>query len=90
MIEYPALVDGEDGAYGVVFPDIPGVGAMGDTVEEALRNAEYVLQDYAIEMERDGVSLATPSPLQSIETPAGNRLVTITLMVERETAAVQS
>lgn len=90
MIEYPALVDGEDGAYGVVFPDIPGVGAMGDTVEEALRNAEYVLQDYAIEMERDGVDLATPSPLQSIETPTGNRLVTVTLMGDRETAAVQS
>lgn len=90
MIEYPALVDGEDGAYGVVFPDIPGVGAMGDTVEEALRNAEYVLQDYAIEMERDGVDLATPSPLQSVETPAGNRLVTVTLMGDRETAAVQS
>lgn len=79
MIRYPALVDGEDGAYGVVFPDIPGVGAMGHTVDEALLNAEDALRDYAIESERDGDELARPSPLQSIETPVGNRLVSIPL-----------
>ena len=35
MIRYPALIDGDEGVYGVVFPDIPGVGAMGHTVDEA-------------------------------------------------------
>ena len=79
MIRYPALLDGDEGAYGVVFPDIPGVGAMGHTVAEALLNAEDVLRDYAIETERDGEPLATPSPLRSIETPAGNQLVSIPL-----------
>ena len=53
MIEYPALIEGEEGAYGVVFPDIPGVGAMGDTVDEVLLNAKEALLDYAIEAERD-------------------------------------
>ena len=89
MIQYPALLDGVDGAYGVVFPDIPGVGAMGYTVEDALRNAEYALQDYAIEMARDGEDLATPSPLHSVEIPAGNRLVTVALISDREPATVQ-
>ena len=28
MLRYPALIDGEDGAYGVTFPDLPGVVAM--------------------------------------------------------------
>ena len=79
MIKFPALLDGEDGAYGIVFPDIPGVCAMGYTIEDALVNAEYVLQDYAIEMEKDGVELATPSPIQSIAIPAGNQLVYISL-----------
>ena len=79
MIIYPALLDGDEGAYGVVFPDIPGVGAMGSTVDEALLNAEDVLRDYAIETEKDGAELARPSPLQSIETPTGNRLVSIPL-----------
>ena len=80
MNRYPALIDGEEGAYGVVFPDIPGVGAMGHTVDEALLNAEDALRDYAIETEKDGEELATPSPFQSIETPAGNQLVSIPLI----------
>ena len=79
MIRYPALLDGDEGAYGVVFPDIPGVGAMGDTVDEAMLNAEDALRDYAVETERDGGELVPPSPLQAIETPVGNRLVSIPL-----------
>ena len=69
MIRYPALIDGDNGAFGVVFPDIPGVGAMGHTVDEALLNAEDALRDYAIEAEKDGEELAEPSPFQTIETP---------------------
>ena len=80
MIRYPALLDGDEGAYGVVFPDIPGVAAMGDSVDEALLNAEAVLQDYAIETEKDGSELANPSPFRSIPTPVGNQLVSIPLI----------
>ena len=80
MIRYPALIDGDDGVYGVVFPDIPGVGAMGHTVDEALLNAEDALRDYAVEAERDGEGLIPPSPFQSIETPVGNQLVAIPLI----------
>ena len=80
MIRYPALIDGDEGAYGVVFPDIPGVGAMGNTIDEALLNAEDALRDYAIEAERDGEELAVPSPFQTIQTPTGNQLVSIPLI----------
>jgi len=31
MLRYPALIDGEKGAYGVTFPDLPGIVAMGET-----------------------------------------------------------
>ena len=80
MIEYPALIDGAEGAYGVIFPDIPGVGAMGDTVDEALMNAEAALKDYAAEAEIDGEKLSDPSPSQSIEAPVGSRLVSVPLI----------
>ena len=83
MIEYPALIDGDEGAYGVVFPDIPGVCAMGGTMDEALLNAKAVLRDYAVEAEIDGDTLAVPSPLRSIEVPVGNRLVLIPLIGEK-------
>ena len=79
MIRYPALIDGQEGAYGVVFPDIPGVAAMGQTVDEALLNAEDALRDYAVETGRDGEELARPSPFETIDTPSGNRLVSIAI-----------
>ena len=50
---------------------------MGDTVDEALLNAEDAHRDYAVETERDGDELARPSPYQTIETPIGNQLVSI-------------
>ena len=79
MTRYPALIDGEEGAYGVVFPDIPGVAAMGHTVDEAVLNAQDALRDYSVETERDGDQLARPSPFQTVETPIGNQLVSIPL-----------
>ena len=53
MARYPALIDGKKGAYGVTFPDLPGIVAMGKTIDEAMRNAEEALLDYAIETEKD-------------------------------------
>lgn len=83
MIHYPALIDGEAGAYGVVFPDILGVVAMGYTIADAISNAESVLRDYVIETEWDGSELATPSPLRSVQIPKGNHLVSIPLVPTR-------
>ena len=76
-MRYPALIDGERGAYGVVFPDIEGIAAMGETLEEAILNGAAVLQDYAIEMERDGLALVSPSALEDVEVPAGCALTSI-------------
>lgn len=79
LIRYPALIDGEEGAYGVVFPDIPGIAAMGATIDEALVNAEEALRDYVIETEKDGDELAVASPAEAIETPPGHLLVSVPL-----------
>ena len=54
MARYPALIDGKKGAYGVTFPDLPGIVAMGKTIDEAMVNAEEALRDYAIEVLKDG------------------------------------
>lgn len=77
MVRYPAFVDGEDGAYGVVFPDLPGCVAMGHTVDEALLNAEESLRDYVLDAEDDGAEVPEPSPSQTIEVPRGSRLVSV-------------
>lgn len=80
MVRYPALIDGEAGAYGVVFPDMDGVVAMGETIDEALVNAEESLRDYAIDAERDGEALATPTPLEKVAVPQGSTLVSVPLI----------
>ena len=62
-MRYQALIYGERGAYGFVFPDIDGIAAMGETLDEVILNGAAVLQDYAIEMERDGLELVPDQQL---------------------------
>ncbi|MCF1485566.1 MULTISPECIES: type II toxin-antitoxin system HicB family antitoxin [Rhizobium/Agrobacterium group] len=81
MIRYPALIDGEAGAYGICFPDIDGVVAMGETIDAAILNAEEALRDYAIDIKRDGQELATPTPMEKVEVPAGSTLTSIPLII---------
>ena len=69
MTRYPALLDGERGAYGVSFPDLPGIVAMGETVDEALVNAEEALRDYVTEAERTGGAVEPPTPPEQLNTP---------------------
>ena len=80
MSRYPALIDGKKGAYGVTFPDLPGIVAMGKTIDEAMVNAEEALRDYAIEAEKDKEAIISPSALERVETRAGETLVSIPLI----------
>ena len=82
-MRYAALIDGAAGAYGVVFPDLDGVVAMGSTVDEALVNAEESLRDYALEMERDALPRVPPRPLEHVEVPSGSALTSILLVRAR-------
>ena len=78
-MKYPALIDGEPGAYGVSFPDLPGAVAMGDTPDEAVRNAAEALEDLAAESRADGVELVQPSAAADVDVPRGCRLTTVSL-----------
>ncbi len=80
MLRYPALIDGENGAYGVSFPDLPGVVAMGGTMDQALVNAEDALRDYAIETEKDGEARISPSAIEDVVPPTGSTLVSVPLI----------
>ena len=79
-VRYPALIDGEKGAYGVAFPDLPGIVAMGDTIDEALMNAEEALRDYAIETELDGDTIARPCELDEVVVEPGQVLTAVPLI----------
>ena len=80
MSRYPAFLDGEAGAYGVTFPDLPGIVAMGETMDDALLHAEEVLRDYVTEAEADGARVTDASPMERVSPPNGATLVTIPLI----------
>ena len=76
-MRYPAIIESEGKDYGVWFPDLPGIVAMGNTLDEAFSHAEESLKDYLVEAERDGVAPVRPTKLESVEVPAGCTLAVI-------------
>ncbi|MDE2640138.1 MAG: type II toxin-antitoxin system HicB family antitoxin [Chloroflexota bacterium] len=81
-MKYPAVIDGERGAYGVVIPDMPGACcAMGSTVDEALADAEEMLPEYVAVLEEQGVPIPPPSAIADIELAAGEMLAYVTLKI---------
>ena len=83
MLDYPAIIDSQNGAYGVVFPDLPGVVAMGETVEEAIAHAGEALLDYVVEAEAHGDEIISPCRPENVGTSAGQTLVSIPLVRQR-------
>ena len=66
MQHYIALIHKEsDSSYGVSFPDVPGVIAVGDTIDEALQRAAEALE-FAAEDWRQHTGRAFP-PARTID-----------------------
>jgi predicted RNase H-like HicB family nuclease len=53
-MRYIALIDGGPGAYGVVFPDLPGCTAMADTLDRAMAAAAAALGNWINTVESSG------------------------------------
>ena len=80
MTRYPAVIDGERGAYGVVIPDMPGACCvMGETVDEALSNAEAALTDFVDLLDENGETIPSPSAIESVELEPGEMVAFVTL-----------
>lgn len=71
MSRYTVLIDGEAGAYGVTFPDLPGCTAMGETIDEALRNAGEALRRWVETMTARGKDLPEPRTPDAIRADTG-------------------
>jgi predicted RNase H-like HicB family nuclease len=65
-MRYTVLIDGRAGAYGVVFPDLPGCHAMGKTIDQAIANAGEALRDWMEIMEEEGHKIPAPRPLEKL------------------------
>ena len=79
-MRYPALIDGVTGEYGVVVPDLPGCVAMGATIDEALRNTEAAMHDWAERMQSLGRPIPEPRALEEVAVPPGSALTSVLLV----------
>ena len=86
-MRYPALIDGEAGGYGVVFPDLPGCVAMGSTIDEALGNAQDALRDWVDSMEEARQATLPPSTSEAVNVPPGSKLVFVPLSTSSASVA---
>ena len=83
--EYPTVISysKDDNVYYVDFPDVSGCFTDGQTLREALDNAEDALNTMLSYMEEQGGTMPTPSELNSIKLGSGE----IAALVKTDTAS---
>ena len=65
-MRYTVLIDGKAGAYGVVFPDLPGCSAMADTIDTALSAAAAAVSDWIKTVEANGGTVPPPTTADAL------------------------
>ena len=68
---YPAVFHFEDDSYWVSFPDLDGCYSDGDTLEEALENAQEALSLHLSALLDEGQSLPSASDLSALKVDDG-------------------
>ena len=66
MTRYIALVDGTQGSYGVVVPDLPGCTSAGKTIDQAYRNAIEAVRLWIEDAEASGERLPRRCNLEQL------------------------
>ena len=59
------IPDTEEGGYAVSFPDLPGCLTVGDTIEEAIKNAEDAKRSWFEATIEDGFSISEPDDFEN-------------------------
>lgn len=79
-LTYLAVLEpGEDGSYGISFPDLPGCFSFADNLAEAEHMAAEAAELHVYGMEKDGEAIPEPSTSLSPEVTAGMVVMPVTL-----------
>jgi len=74
---YLVVIEKANGNYGAHAPDLPGCGALGNTVEETLQNMKRAIEMHVKGMQEDGDAIPEPSTIgQYIEVQEPRRVKT--------------
>ena len=74
---YPAILTQEDDGIIVSFPDVEGARTDGATMEEALENADDVLNLMLLTMEEKHMDTKPPTPIASLDVPKGSMVALV-------------
>ena len=67
-MRYPLYLEKDkDSDYGVTVPDLPGCFSAGETIEEALENAEEAILTHIEGMLMDNETIPTPSLIENLK-----------------------
>ena len=68
MARYVALLDGVEGAYGIVVPDLPGCTAAGETIAETVADAIEAVREWILDAREDGEAIPEPRDMAALKT----------------------
>ena len=74
---YPAILTQEEEGIIVSFPDVEGARTDGTTMEEALENADDVLNLMLLTMEEKHMNIKPPTPIASLDVPKGSTVALV-------------
>ena len=74
---YPAILTQEEEGIIVSFPDVEGARTDGTTMEEALENADDVLNLMLLTMEEKHMNIKPPTPIVSLDVPKGSMVALV-------------
>ena len=74
---YPAILTQEEEGIIVSFPDVEGARTDGTTMEEALENADDVLNLMLLTMEEKHMNIKPPTPIVSLDVPKGSTVALV-------------
>lgn len=67
MTRYIGLLDGVEGAYGIVFPDLPGCTAGGDTIAEVTSDAIAAVREWILDARGDKQAAPHPRDMAALK-----------------------
>jgi predicted RNase H-like HicB family nuclease len=71
LYAYPAVFTADGNGWEVSFPDVDNAFTAADTLEQAILEAQYVLEDIMYFRERDKDEIPKPTPLDEVERKPG-------------------
>lgn len=87
---FPAVLSFDGDGINISFPDIEGAFTCAETEEEAIINAQEVLELVLVGMEQDGEEIPKPTRLSEIKCADNERTILVTVFMAAARANVKT